>query len=42
VDVTFEVVSVAPHGFEGWAPKSPMARAYIGAQAWLRRTLEAI
>ena len=43
VDVTFEVVSGAPHGFEVWAQQSPLSRAYIeGAQAWLRRALEAI
>jgi acetyl esterase/lipase len=43
VDVTFEVVSGAPHGFEIWARDSALARAYIeGAQAWLGRALEAV
>lgn len=40
VEVTFEVVSGAPHGFEAWAPESTIALGYIGrAQDWLRQAL---
>lgn len=36
VDVTLDVVSGAPHGFEAWAPGSAMARELIArARAWL-------
>lgn len=41
VEVTFEVVSGAPHGFESWAPDTTITRKYIScAQAWLRQALE--
>jgi len=36
VDVTLDIVSGAPHGFEAWAPGSDMARALMNrARAWL-------
>ncbi|GAA1466366.1 alpha/beta hydrolase [Microbacterium thalassium] len=41
VDVTFETVRGAPHGFEAWAPGSEMARAlFRSARDWLRDALE--
>jgi acetyl esterase/lipase len=40
VDVTLDIVSGAPHGFEAWAPESDMARALVDrARAWLGRRL---
>ncbi len=36
VEVTTDIISGAPHGFENWAKETPVARALIGrAQAWL-------
>jgi acetyl esterase/lipase len=41
VEVTFEVVPGAPHGFEAWAPDTTIARDYIcSAQTWLRQALD--
>lgn len=41
VDVTFEIVPGAPHGFEAWAPDAQLSRDYVAsAQAWLHRTLK--
>jgi acetyl esterase/lipase len=38
VDVEFEVVDGAVHGFENWAGSTTLARDLIGrAQSWLRR-----
>lgn len=40
VDVTFETVSGAPHGFEAWAPDEAMAIDVVGgAREWLRERL---
>ncbi|MGI9825046.1 alpha/beta hydrolase fold domain-containing protein [Agromyces sp. Marseille-Q5079] len=40
VDVTTEVVSAAPHGFEVWAADSALANGLVGrARAWLERAL---
>lgn len=40
VDVTCDVVSGAPHGFEGWAYSTPLAQGLVGrARAWLRDAL---
>jgi acetyl esterase/lipase len=42
VEVTFEVVPGAPHGFEAWAPNTPLARDYVkSAQVWLGQMLNA-
>jgi len=36
VDCTFDLVSRAPHGFEGWAPDTRIAREYLArSRAWL-------
>ena len=36
VDVTLDVVSGAPHGFEAWAPNSDMAQSLVArARVWL-------
>ena len=40
-DVTLEVVSGAPHGFEAWAPHQPMARQlFATARGWLGERLQ--
>jgi acetyl esterase/lipase len=40
VDATLDVVPGAPHGFEIWAPETPLARAHVSrAHDWLRATL---
>jgi acetyl esterase/lipase len=41
VDVTLDIVSGAPHGFEAWAPESDMARALVErARNWLAARLK--
>lgn len=40
-DVTLVVVNGAPHGFEAWASRNPMAQQLLaGARAWLGERLE--
>ena len=40
VDVTLEIVSGAPHGFEAWAPGSEMAQSLVArARRWLGEVL---
>jgi acetyl esterase/lipase len=40
VDVTTDVVTGAPHGFEAWASNTDLARAYVArAQSWLQQAL---
>lgn len=40
-DLTVEVVSGAPHGFEAWASDHPMARRlFATARGWLEERLE--
>ncbi|GAA1511297.1 acetyl esterase/lipase [Agromyces terreus] len=42
VDVSFEVVAAAPHGFEVWAWQTELAqRLVVGARAWLSQQLVA-
>jgi acetyl esterase/lipase len=40
VDVTFELVAGAPHGFEAWAADATISRGYLAtARDWLGRVL---
>jgi hypothetical protein len=40
VDVTFETVRGAPHGFEAWAPRSELAQTlFESACGWLASRL---
>jgi acetyl esterase/lipase len=42
VDVTLDIVSGAPHGFEAWAPDSEMAQSLVArARDWLAASLSA-
>jgi acetyl esterase/lipase len=41
VDCTLDVVPGAPHGFESWAARTTLTRAYLGrARTWLGEALE--
>ncbi|MFF2372010.1 alpha/beta hydrolase fold domain-containing protein [Agromyces sp. NPDC058110] len=40
VDVSFEIVSAAPHGFDVWGGQTELAqRLFVGAREWLARQL---
>lgn len=40
VDVHFETIAGAPHGFEAWAPETPMAKDLVSsARGWLQERL---